>query len=222
MMTLKAAKAIAGSIGYPSKMPGTSYGIPASACITGSILAAVEGSVCHGCYAMGGNYLYPSVVIAQERRLIGIESDLWVDSMVVMLCNAHCNGAGGTHKGVPLALYHRWHDSGDIQSRDHLAKICAVCRATPWLLHWLPTREAKIVRDFVKDGGVIPPNLCIRVSATMVDGSPPKSWAQTSTVHKNGAAVGHTCPAPLQGNKCGDCRACWNREVPNVSYHIHS
>lgn len=232
MMTIKAATTIAGSLGYPSKMPGTSYGIPASACITGSILAAVEGSTCSGCYAMKGNYLYPSVVIAQERRLVGINHELWIDAMVTLLCNAHCNGEGGKHKGVALALFHRWHDSGDIQSRDHLAKICAVARLTPWLQHWLPTREGKIVREFVRDGGVVPPNLCIRLSATMVDGAPPKAWPQTSTVHSGkpymveGAlhfhdATGQACPAPTQGNKCGPCRACWDTTVANVSYHIH-
>lgn len=221
MLTIKAAKEIAGSIGYPSKMPGTSYGIPAAACITGAVLAAIEGSVCHGCYAMKGNYLYPSVVVAQDRRLNGIEHELWVDAMVVLLHAAHNCGWGGTHKGVALALFHRWHDSGDLQSRDHLAKICAVARATPWLLHWLPTREAKIVRDFIRDGGTIPSNLCVRLSATMVDGPAPKAWPNTSTVHKDGAIVGQACPAPKQGNKCGDCRACWDVSVPNVSYHIH-
>ena len=24
-----------------------------------------------------------------------------------------------------------------------------------------------------------------------------------------------------KAGKCGDCRACWNREVKNVSYHKH-
>jgi hypothetical protein len=35
-MTLKAATEIAGTLGFPSKMPGTSYGISAKACITGA------------------------------------------------------------------------------------------------------------------------------------------------------------------------------------------
>ena len=45
-MLIKEAHAIAGSIGYPSKMPGTSYGLSAEKCITGSKLAQIEGSTC--------------------------------------------------------------------------------------------------------------------------------------------------------------------------------
>jgi hypothetical protein len=30
-----------------------------------------------------------------------------------------------------------------------------------------------------------------------------------------------TCPAPSQGGKCGDCRACWDPKVKVVSYGKH-
>lgn len=212
-MKIKDARAIAGSIGYPSKMPGTSYGIPAQACATGSKLAKIEGSTCSSCYAMKGNYIYPSVKIAQANRLAGIASDHWVEAITTLLIAAHAKG--------DLPPYHRWHDSGDLQSREHLAKICAVARATPYLQHWLPTREAKIVKDFIRDGGTIPTNLVIRLSATMIDGNAPKAYPQTSTVHSTTTPAGHLCPAPAQANKCGDCRACWSADVANVSYHVH-
>jgi len=35
LQTKKAANEIAGSLGFPSKMPGTSYGLPAAHCVTG-------------------------------------------------------------------------------------------------------------------------------------------------------------------------------------------
>jgi hypothetical protein len=212
-MGIKEAREIAGSIGHPSKMPGTSYGIPAQACLTGSKLAKVAGSTCSKCYALRGNYQFKSTQDSQSKRLSGIAHGQWVEAMVALLTAEHAGGK--------LPPYHRWHDSGDLQSREHLAKICAVCRATPWLRHWLPTREGKIVRDFVRDGGSVPENLTIRLSATMVDGSAPKAWPLTSTVHDKSAGQGHHCPAPLQGNKCGDCRACWSADVANVSYHVH-
>lgn len=216
-MNARQAKAIAGTLGYPSKMPGTSYGIPAQACLTGAKLAKVPGSTCASCYALErGNYQFANVKASQARRLEGISSPDWVEAMAYLLKAAHL---GSPAKALPP--FHRWHDSGDLQSRDHLAKICAVARATPWLRHWLPTREAKIVRDFVRDGGTIPNNLVIRLSATMVDGLPPKAWPLTSTVHSEAAPIGHLCPAPQQGNKCGSCRACWSSEVTNVSYHQH-
>jgi len=87
-MLIKEAHAIAGSIGYPSKMPGTSYGISAKACITGSKLNLVEGSTCHKCYALNGNYIYPSVEKAHAQRIAGIVHDLWVDAMVVLQSRA--------------------------------------------------------------------------------------------------------------------------------------
>jgi len=213
MMTIKAAREIAGTIGYPSKMPGTSYGIPAQACITGSKLATVAGSTCSKCYALRGNYIFRDVKKAQATRLAGIENLLWVEAMVRLLNAAHAKG--------DLPPFHRWHDSGDLQSREHLAKICAVARATPGLRHWLPTREAKLVRDFVRDGGSIPENLTIRLSATMIDGSAPTAWPTTSTVHDSSAGLGWRCPAAAQGNKCADCRVCWDAGVANVSYHVH-
>jgi len=218
-MNIREAKAIAGSLGYPSKMPGTSYGIPAQACITGAKLAKVPGSTCSSCYALKGNYIFPSVKASLAARLEAIRHESFVEAMVLLLTKAHERGRN-PKTGEKLDKFHRWHDSCDLQSRDHLARICAVARATPWLRHWLPTREGQIVKAFVRDGGTIPANLTIRLSATMIDGAAPTAWPQTSTVH-TGEAAGHACPAPRQGNKCGECRACWSADVANVSYHVH-
>jgi hypothetical protein len=225
-MLVKEATAIAGSIGYPSKMPGTSYGIPAQACITGAKLAKVEGSTCSSCYALKGNYIYPSVEKAQAKRIASIVNPQWVPAMVRNLQAAHTprkNRKTGEMECLPP--YHRWHDAGDLQSEAHLQAICDVASATPELSHWLPTREIGILSRFVKNGGIIPDNLTVRVSATMVDGNAPKAWPITSTVHHKNDAQGHDCPAihrtGIDKGKCADCRACWNKAVPNVSYHKH-
>ena len=47
-----------------------------------------------------------------DRRLQAIESPKWVSAMVVLVT------------GHP---FFRWHDSGDIQSAEHLQKIFEVC-----------------------------------------------------------------------------------------------
>jgi hypothetical protein len=216
-MLIKEALAIAGPLGYPSKMPGTSYDISAKACITGAKLNLVEGSTCHGCYALKGNYIYPSVKMAHEKRITGLAHAQWVDAMVTLLRAAH----KPRKVGLPLPAYHRWHDSGDLQSETHLARICEVAERTPELKHWLPTREIGILTRYVKSGGRVPSNLTIRVSATMIDGNAPKAWPITSTVHAAAAPIGHVCPAPKQDNNCGTCRACWSLDMPNVSYHKH-
>jgi len=210
-MNLREAKELTGGgLGYPSKMPGTSYGISAHACITGAKLATVPGSVCHGCYALRNNYNYPSVATAHERRLASIAGPHWTAAM------AHLINSSGER-------WHRWHDSGDLQSVEHLLKICAVAALTPGVRHWLPTREFGLVQAYMAKGGRVPDNLTIRVSATMVDGRATSKWPTTSGVHTDPPAWGkrHVCPAPLQGNNCGDCRACWSKEVVHVSYHKH-
>ena len=116
--------------------------------------------------------------------------------------------------------YFRWHDSGDVQDEEHLMKIFAVCKATPTVKHWIPTREAW-VKKFLP---IKPDNLVIRFSATMIDQEAPESRLNTSTVvSKKGQWYkgDNICPAPQQNNACGDCRACWDPEVKNVAYGQH-
>jgi len=215
-MLMKDAKEIAGSLGYPSKMPGTSYGISAKLCKVGAKLAEVPGSVCHGCYALKGHYVHKSVATAHAKRLEGIAHPQWTAAMVAMLEQTHAKPAKGFSQG-----WHRWHDSGDIQSIEHLTKICAVAALTPHIRHWLPTREVGILAAYRKQGGTVPANLAIRVSATMVDGAATKTWPLTSGVYHGRASIGHECPAPKQGNNCGPCRACWDPNVPHVEYCKH-
>ena len=224
---INAAAAIVGTMGFPSKMPGTSYGIPAQACKLGAILAKLKGTVCHGCYALGGNYLYPSVQKAQDKRLAAIQSPDWTPTMVTLLTLTHERGTN--RKGEPIAIgWHRWHDSGDLQSVEHLVKICAVAALTPHIRHWLPTLETGILAKFKAQGGVVPSNLLIRMSATKIDGSATRTWDTTSGVHdKEAPAEGaHVCPANSrkgdEKGKCMDCRACWSFDVPHVSYPFHN
>lgn len=217
------AKSIAGTLGYPSKMPGTAYGIPAAACHVGAKLLAVPDSVCSGCYALKGKYGTLSVQVGQARRIAGLDNPRWVDAMVTMLRRAHGLDGGKVHASVTSPGWHRWHDSGDIQSVEHLAKIADVARATPELSHWLPTREVSILAAYRKAGLTLPGNLTVRVSATMIDGPATKAFPLTSRVHDKFAPAdgAHVCPAPSQGGVCGSCRACWSADVAQVSYHRH-
>jgi hypothetical protein len=219
MKTIKAAIEVAGPLGFPSKMPGTSYGISAKTCIAGGKLAVVPGSVCYDCYALKANYMYPSVQQAHDKRIAGLDNPAWARAMIMLIKATHARGTG--RNGPIDSGWHRWHDSGDLQSVLHLEKICDVARGTPEIRHWLPTRELGIVQAYIAAGGVVPKNLVIRVSATMVDGPATKAWPTTSGVHDKAKAKGRVCPAPTQDGKCGDCRACWNPKVKHVSYHLH-
>jgi hypothetical protein len=109
-----------------------------------------------------------------------------------------------------------------LASDDVLELIADIARATPEISHWLPTRELGIVRQFIRRAA-IPANLCIRLSHTMVDQEirAGMQGLPTSSVHKQTTPDCHICPASLQGNNCGDCRACWDTSVANVSYPAH-
>ena len=199
-MNTKEAWALIGGLSKPSKMPGWSIGIPAKECKTGSKLVNVKGSVCEGCYALKGCYVFDVVQKAQYRRLAALSNPYWVEAMATLI-----------NSKKPDVF--RWHDSGDVQNLEHLNKIFEVCRLTPSKRHWMPTREAWI-KDHMKDA---PANLVVRFSSPMVDQGPVQSWANTSTV----STSSRTCPAPDQDNACGDCRACWDPAVKNIEYGQH-
>ena len=199
-MLKKEANIIVGGLSATGKMPCPSINLPAVACVTGSKLAKVPGTTCHGCYALKGRYRFPNVKEAMDRRLKALSDSRWVRAMVVLMKDRK---------------FFRWHDSGDIQSAWHLKRILEVCKQTPNTKHWLPTREAKLLA--LMNPNIIPPNLIIRLSATKVDGAASKSWPWTSTV----STKDKTCPAPNQGGKCKDCRSCWSRDIQNITYAKH-
>jgi hypothetical protein len=199
-MNTKEAWQLVGGLSKPSKMPGWSIGIPAKECKTGGKLVNVKGSVCEGCYALKGCYVFAVVQKAQYKRLEAIQHPDWVQAMATLI-----------NSKKPDVF--RWHDSGDVQDVQHLEKIFEVCRLTPNKRHWMPTREAWIKDHMHK----APANLVVRFSSPMVDQGPVKSWANTSTV----STKSRSCPAPDNNNECGDCRACWDPLVKNIEYGKH-
>jgi len=221
-MTARLAQETAGTLGFPSKMPGTAYGIPAKACRVGSKLALMAGTVCSDCYALKGNYTFPSVALAQERRLAGIDHPRWAEAMVRMIRSAHGLDGRKPHASVRSPGWHRWHDSGDIQSVDHLRRICDVAKATPEIAHWVPTKEMSILKRFIAEGNELPSNVTVRLSSYEIDAAPSKTWPLTSSVYTAAPRDGaHACPAYKQSGQCGDCRACWSRDVREVAYPQH-
>lgn len=201
-----------------TKMPGTSFGLSTAYCDVGGTLRDIEGSVCSQCYAERLEKFRPSVKKGWENRtkavreacLDGEGQYVWVQAMAQRL-----------KKLAPT--HHRWHDSGDLQSDRHLSMIMRVATLCPEIQFWLPTKERAIVKRARKalgnDG--IPPNLCIRESAAMQND-------RLNTPHPNSMVINGEapegvwiCPAPLQENSCGDCRACWDNKLLTVAYIKH-
>jgi hypothetical protein len=196
---------ITGGLSWPSKMPCPAWGIPASRCKTGSVLAQQKGTTCSECYAMAGRYTLDTVPTKLEARYQGLFHPLWVPAMVFLI-RWHADG------------YFRWFDSGDIQDESHLRNICTVARNTADIKHWLPTREYEVVRACRSE---LPVNLLVRVSATRIDGVPPSWWPTTSTVVRDQRPGKGVCGVPENGGSCCSCRDCWDSEVVNVAYRLH-
>ena len=216
-----------------SKMPGYSVSLSAWKCKTGDKLAKIKGSVCHDCYARKGRYNMPNVVDKMEERLKFFNALDFVPQMVAMLKKTR-------------SPYFRWFDSGDVQNVRMALNIIDVVKATPEKKHWIPTKERKIWQEALKLEA-LPDNAVIRYSATMIDKAPPKDWENSSAVITDKAAsIGKLCEAyrtkkngemrshdeyetakkekqisKIDLGYCGNCRACWSRDVKTVSYHKH-
>ena len=214
-MTNKDAVEIVGGLSAPSKMPCFGYSISAFLCKTGGKLREVAGSVCSKCYALKGFYRFDNTAKALRKRAEKINDPRWVEAMTHLLTHR-------LHLKKKDKSYFRWHDSGDIQSVEHLEKIIAVVKATPQVNHWLPTREIGFLQVYKLRHGAFPDNITIRLSGMKIDGPAPKSAAKNLGVLTSTVSTGDfNCPASLQDNECKDCRLCWDRNTENVAYHAH-
>ena len=192
-------------LGKTSKMKGFSFGTDARECITGSKLRKVEGSVCSKCYALKGNFNFSSVRKGKATNLKHLNAPYFVDVMSYQLKDLK---------------FFRWFDSGDLPSIEALEKIVQIAKNTPNTKHWLPTREVKMVNEYLANN-TFPRNLVVRVSSPMIDEPPIKGFRNTSTVHAKKHPFGFACPSRKQDNQCLDCTACWDKRVRNISYEQH-
>ena len=209
-MTIEELNELTGGLSEPSKMPCHGYGLPAKECITGSKLRLQPGSVCENCYALKGHYSWDNVQRAQYNRLDRVKNNpLWHEHLAELIDRKERSG------------YFRWHDSGDLQSDRHLEQIIWIAQELKHLRFWIPSREYAIVSR-VLTTHTVPKNLMIRLSAHIIDGPMPEALASRLGVGVSGVSRDKnkvTCPAPDQGNQCGDCRRCWQKRP--VTYLKH-
>ena len=191
-----------------TKMGSTTFAIDAFACKVGSKLAKIEGTPCFSCYARKLQKLRPSVDTGWKANLAKWNASdpiLWIKAMAFQIERYNVDG------------FHRWFDSGDLQSLEMQDAIVEVAKATPTIQHWLPTQEREIVKQYSK---AIPDNLIIRVSASMVNGDKP-SFDHASQVFYKVDPKGFECGASKRGNACGPCKACWDKSIDFISYPKH-
>jgi hypothetical protein len=166
---------------------------------------------CKFCYARRGNYVYPNVKRVREVNLEDWKQDDWVERMV---------------SAIGSELYFRWFDSGDCYHRDLAIKICEVMLRTPDTKHWFPTRMHKFdkFKDVLYDMSILP-NVVLRMSSDSVTGECLDSYLCSSVIVPYAgfptSLPSVECDAYKRGGKCGDCRACWSKDVKIVSYPYH-
>ena len=170
-----------------------------------------EGLVdaCRGCYARTGMYNMPNVIQPREFNRGDWKREEWVTEMV---------------EALKKQKFFRWFDSGDMYDIKLAHKILAVMELTPHVQHWLPTRMAK----FAKFGPVIRamqalPNVMVRFSSDSVIGEFTPGL-HGSTIFPMGTEAPQgtvTCEAYSRDGKCGDCYACYSKDVPVIAYPTH-
>ena len=195
-----------------SKMPCPSISLDAEWCNTGSKLAKKKGTVCFDCYAKKGFYRMPNVKKAMERRWNFFYSKEFIPEMVKKL--------------IPYNLF-RWFDAGDMQSVNMGLDILEIAEKTPWCRHWIPSKEYLWWREILVKKE-LPFNVTLRISTPKHDNKPIKGFSHTSTTYSSKSSeafVGFNCPAHIHKKdygkyECGNCNACWNKEISNIAYPI--
>lgn len=172
-------------IGKPSflKLSGTSktgvtWSLPAVAA------CPQTDETCGTCYALDG--FYRTNIAAQVGRVMRLEYlrklistgriGEWVDWSAETIgrlrpveavprsipVDDYLGNAVPAHK--KKVSYLRWHDSGDLFHAEYAKAVFKVCRQTPDVLHWLPTRMGGLIASLLRKGERLPPNLAVQVS----------------------------------------------------------
>lgn len=167
---------------------------------------------CKGCYATSGHYNYANVRAPREFNRQAWQEEAFISDFI---------------KALKKERYFRWFDSGDMYSLKLAEKMLEIMKATPHVMHWLPTRMHK----FSKFHSVIEAmaslnNVVVRLSSDSVMGGMVESELTdtNSTIvpeYALGEYNGFICKAYYQEGKCLDCTACYDKDVKTVAYVGH-
>lgn len=192
-----------------SKLGTKSWSLQAVETCPGSVGA--DGNLvpaCSGCYATTGMYHFGPVKAVRADNKADWKRDGWVADMVAALKR-------DTH--------FRWFDSGDVYSLELARKMLEIMRGTPWVKHWLPTRMAK----FAKFKAILSemdalPNVKVRFSSDSVTGDFNSDHGSVIFPADSDAPAGTVkCTAYENAGKCGNCRACYSKDIKVIAYPSH-
>lgn len=218
-----------GLLSYPTKMPCSSFSLPAGpACpfaeLHALIVAAanpdlpvvMHEAICAKCYAKKGKYIYakPSQQARFDWAVRCMRSPEGMDEFVDVMTRAirrECQRMG--------VAYFRIHDSGDFFSPNYVRAWLRIVRALPDIKFWAPTRSyrAPWLEQLLELAAE--PNVTMRPSALHFDIAPPTIPGMAAGSGAN--HEGQSCPAKQQKNECRTCRMCWDRPDLVITYAKH-
>ena len=192
-----------------SKMPAKSWSLQAGTTCPGSISPITKEvlPVCAGCYAKDGMYNMPNSKRVREFNREDWKRAEWVDEMV---------------DALQKQKYFRWFDSGDVYHPALAFKIYLVMSKTPNTKHWLPTKSYNIPKiRSILDRMKLLPNAAVRFSSPSIVGEYGSEHGSTVIPYAETPTSAEVCGAYSRDGKCGECRACWDKEVSVVAYPAH-
>ena len=191
------------------KMPSKSWSLQAGETCPGSIDKVTKEPlpVCAGCYAKEGAYNFPDTVRVRAENREDWKRAEWVDDMV---------------HALRRQKYFRWFDSGDVYHPALAFKILLVVQKTPHVKHWLPTKSYTIPKiRAVLDRIKAEPNASVRYSSPSINGDYGAEHGSTVIPFSDTPTQAKVCDAYERDGKCGECRACWDKNVAVVAYPSH-
>lgn len=262
-LTDKQAYTRAGMFTLTTKMVAASWSLPSGpvrlggSCVHSDATSAAQRLmtsenlfVCHGCYAINGQYsflnqqLVRAIRLEWLQRLLHKHSATAVAEILAEALNAFWAKPrkGKSAKGQPKieanTNYFRLHDSGDFLwgNRKYLEVWCHVAAAFPHVLFWAPTRDYPS-KTFQNAAARRPENFIIRPSAFHVEDPAPRvsGLDAGSTVSFDIDAdrrglVDWVCPVykndeenceTATGPEGTGCRVCWEAPDMTVCYGAH-
>ena len=196
-----------------SKMPCKSFALPAfKTCLGAKDSSGKVKDVCKSCYAMKGSYQWRSAKSLRENNRLSIVNELhtFASEMLFLLKRENNN-------------YFRWFDSGDIFDNDFLYEIYKVCKDTPNINHWIPTKARELLDNDTWEKLESLPNVKVRYSSDSINGE--YNSLHGSTAIQKGQQYDDKkvfkCPVNYDTVKeCGDCRECWHSDKV-IAYDFH-
>jgi hypothetical protein len=152
--------------------------------------------------------MMPDAIKVREHNREDWKRAEWVDDMV--------------HE-LRRQKFFRWFDSGDVYHPALAFKIFLVMQKTPHVKHWLPTKSYKVarIRPILERMKTLE-NVAVRFSSDSMTGEFDADHGSTVVPFADSETkASKVCDAYERSGKCGDCRACWNKEVAVVAYPAH-